>query len=83
MSALRQQMQGSVEGTAAPAGPVTLVQGEASMLGQTADFMQARAVGSILAHPLMMVIKAHGGLVSLELKTANGLDRTVLNEASC
>lgn len=40
VSALRPQMQGNVEGTAAPAGPVTLVQGEDSTQGLVVGCMR-------------------------------------------
>jgi hypothetical protein len=122
VSAFCPQMPGNVEGTVAPAGPVTLAQGEDSTPGQAVDcmrdlvavctlvqaedsmqalaaecmlaqeevytpgqeagFMLARGVESILVHPPMMATKAHGGLASPEPKATNGLDRTVLNEAS-
>ncbi len=59
-----------------------LAQAEAFTQGQEVGFMLARVVESILAHPQIMATKAHGGLASLEPKATNGLDKTVLNEAS-
>lgn len=66
----------------AQAAECMLAQEEVYTLGQEAGLMPDRGVESILARPPMMATKVHGGLASPEPKAANGLDRTVLNEAS-